>query len=243
MKRVCQSALVVSLILVLCPGTWGQSRGHASMGLRASSGGVGMVRMTGGIRAIHGTTGGVVVVGNPALVSFAPFFPGAFPVPGLGFDFAHLAAVTRNVKVSDVSVLTTAQRLALAQRFAQVSPFFIPFLTPGPEVVVVEQPPVALVQQPAVAEEAAVPVRTESPEPRAKAQPAPAPERVPDIGEFVLVRRDGSLVFATAFTSSGGMLIYLTPQGARCWLRRSDLDLDTTIRMNEEPATTLHLPA
>lgn len=243
MKRLSQFTLVVSLALALCPGAWGQSRGHAPMGVRASSGGVRMVRTTAGVRTIRGTTGGVVLLSNPALVSLAPFFPGAFPVPGLGFDFAHLAAVTRNVKVSDVSVLTTAQRLALAQRFARVSPFFTPFLTSPPEVVVVEQPPVTLVQQPGVAREAAEPVRAQSVEPQATAQPARPPERVRDVGEFVLVRRDGSVVFATAFTTSGDMLTYITPEGARRSLRLSELDVDTTIRMNEERGTTLHLPA
>jgi hypothetical protein len=212
------------------------------MGVRASSGGVRMVRTTAGVRTIRGTTGGVVLLSNPALVSLAPFFPGAFPVPGLGFDFAHLAAVTRNVKVSDVSVLTTAQRLALAQRFARVSPFFTPFLTSPPEVVVVEQPPVTLIEQPGVAREAAEPVRAQSVEPQAT-QPARPPERVRDVGEFVLVRRDGSVVFATAFTTSGDMLTYITPEGARRSLRLSELDVDTTIRMNEERGTTLHLPA
>jgi hypothetical protein len=203
-----------------------------------------MVRTTAGVATIRRTTDGVVLLSNPALVSLAPFFPGAFPVPGLGFDFAHLAAVTRNVKVSDVSVLTTAQQFALAQPFAGVSPFFTPFLTSPPEVIVVEQPPVMLlVQQPRVAEEAAEPVRTRTVEPQATAQPARPPERVPDVGEFVLVRRNGAVIFATAFTTSGDMLTYITPEGVRRSLRLSEVDIDTTMRMNEERGTTLHLPA
>ncbi len=203
-----------------------------------------MVRTTAGVATIRRTTDGAVLLSNPALVSLAPFFPGAFPVPGLGFDFAHLAAVTRNVKVSDVSVLTTAQQFALAQPFAGVSPFFTPFLTSPPEVIVVEQPPVMLlVQQPRVAEEAAEPVRTRTVEPQATAQPARPPERVPDVGEFVLVRRNGAVIFATAFTTSGDMLTYITPEGVRRSLRLSEVDIDTTMRMNEERGTTLHLPA
>ena len=72
--------------------------------------------------------------------------------------------------------------------------------------------------------------------------PAPAPAAaVPDVGEFILVRRDGRILFASAFSIIGNQLRYVTPEGIRRSLPMSDLDADATQQMNEARGTTVQL--
>jgi len=238
---------VLGLVFALawCAGAQAQAR----VGRSATSlAGAHMVRSSQFRTTFRQADSGVIVVGQPGLFPFAPIsfgaFPvpsfapisfGVFPVPGLGFDFAHLAAVTRSVKVSDLSVLTTAQRLALAQRLTPFISFAVPFLPAPAQVVVVQQPPVVVVQPPP-AEEAAA--RRVEPKQAAELAP-PSPPR--DVGEFVLVRRDGRMLFAIAFSTEGDSLVYITPEGVRRTLPLAELDVETTLRMNEERGTTLHL--
>ncbi|HEX2713168.1 MAG TPA: hypothetical protein VHM88_13295 [Candidatus Acidoferrales bacterium] len=182
------------------------------------------------------------LLGDTGFSAFGPLVTSTFPVPGLGFDFAHLAAISRNFKVSDISVLTTAQRLALAQRLASLNSFSVPFLAASP-VVLVQQPPVVVVQQPAAAEEIAEAAeRTPRVGPRDAEVAARVPEPAHDAGEFVLVRLDGRLVFAVAFSTQGDLLTYVTREGLRRSLRLTELDIDATRRMNEGRGTTIHLP-
>lgn len=72
---------------------------------------------------------------------------------------------------------------------------------------------------------------------------ARASEPLRDVGEFVLVRRDGRLLFAVAFSAEGDQLIYITREGVRRSLPLAELDIEATRRMNEERGTTLRLPA
>ncbi len=161
-------------------------------------------------------------------------FAETFPVPGLGFDFPHFAAVHRNLRTVIVQPLTPFIPVAF--------PFFNGAVQ-TPQVIVVQQPaPVVVVQQPPaqdVAVRAAGAPRSVGPSEDLDArQPAPTH----DAGEFVLVRRDGRLVFAVAFITAGNQLTYVTRDGVRRSLALSDLDIDATVRMNEERGTSIHLP-
>lgn len=76
---------------------------------------------------------------------------------------------------------------------------------------------------------------------------APAPEQqeaapLPDVGSFTLVMRDGTQVDALAFTRSQDKIIYITPDGGRRTVAVSDIDSDSTERVNEERGTPLQLP-
>jgi len=118
---------------------------------------------------------------------------------------------------------------------------FIP--TPAQVIVVQQQPPVVVVQQAAMPEDDLEPVARRRPaQPRETVEPARAPEPPHDAGEFVLVRRDGRLVFAVAFSAEGDRLNYITREGVRRALPLAELDIETTRRMNEERGTTIHLP-
>jgi len=74
--------------------------------------------------------------------------------------------------------------------------------------------------------------------------PSPAPETAPpprDVGEFVLVRRDGRVLFASMFMVAGTQLTYVTPEGIRRALPIADLDADATEQMNEARGTTVQI--
>jgi hypothetical protein len=78
--------------------------------------------------------------------------------------------------------------------------------------------------------------------------PAPAPEQeqqaapLPDVGSFTLVMRDGTQVDALAFTHAQDKIIYITPDGGRRTVAVSDIDSDSTARVNEERGTPLQSP-
>jgi len=89
-------------------------------------------------------------------------------------------------------------------------------------------------------------------EPYVVEQPAPAPSQyaasppaapLPDVGEFILVRRDGQVVLASAFTFSGDRLTYITREGLRRSFPAAELDKDATRQMNEASGTTVVLPS
>jgi hypothetical protein len=164
------------------------------------------------------------------------------PVPGFGFDFSHLAAVTRDLDVRALIDPITQLRLAQAERLLRETPAtsaVFPFFIPQTPAILLEQaPPVIIIQQPA-------PIVQTPPAPedetRPAAAPVPPPAPVPDIGEFILILRDGSLISAVAFSRQGDRIIYITREGARRMLPLASLDGDATARANEERGTSLQL--
>jgi len=78
----------------------------------------------------------------------------------------------------------------------------------------------------------------------AYAEPAPenASQQVPDIGQFVLVLRNGSQIQAVAFTRRDDHIVYITTDGLRRTLAIADLDSDSTVRLNQERGTPLQFP-
>lgn len=237
MSRGLKAGLATALALACCASAQAQPRGRQAPFRTSSPGPAHMARTQPLQTSTILTSGGFIVLSDSAL-PFNALPSVTFPVPGLGFDFVHLAAITRNFKVSDISVLSTAQRLALARSLTPIVPVAVPFFPAPAQVIVLQQPPVVVLQQPAAPEETAQPAaRVRS------AEPAGASEPPRDVGEFVLVRRDGGLVFAVAFYIQGDRLTYVTREGVRRSLRLADLDKDATLRMNEERGTTVHLPA
>lgn len=62
---------------------------------------------------------------------------------------------------------------------------------------------------------------------------------VPDVGNFIFVRRDGRILFASIFSVVGSQLQYVSPEGIRRSLAMSDIDTDATQQMNEARGTTV----
>jgi len=156
-------------------------------------------------------------------------------VPGLGFDFPHLAAVSGN-------------RRFRGSRFDGGFPFgFSGFLLSPPVIVdegAVSDPQVAeeeATDDASIAQRAPRRSRLSRPSTDSDAQSAPAP--VPDVEQYVFVRRDGSLVFAVAYAWENGTLRYVTPDGLRRSIARDALDLSATQQFNEQRGLNFRAPA
>lgn len=168
---------------------------------------------------------------------------GNFSVPGLGFDFVHLAAINGGAGVRALIDPVTQHELALAREIRRETPVgfaafpgFFPGFIPATEQVAA-QPTIVIVPQ-AAAPEAQPSDRGRAQEPETRSAP-PVVEPARDVGDFVLVRRDGGLLFAVAFTQGADRITYITKEGVRRGLSLADLDVDATVRINEERGTPL----
>lgn len=172
-------------------------------------------------------------------------------VPGLGFDYPHLAAISGALRNNP------AQRFGHDGHRGQGS--FVPILFGGypyypyyyddmgydqPEQQSVQQaqpqPQIIVIQQPVPAQQDADSgsnIGSFSP-PVAESQPSVP---IPDVGNFILVRRDGRILFASVFSVVGAQLQYVTPEGIRHTLAMVDLDAEATQQMNEARGTTVQI--
>jgi hypothetical protein len=159
-------------------------------------------------------------------------------VPGLGFDYAHLAAVSGNFRFNPPGFGRGSHH-----RGDFITPVFFggfPYYSDYPDYQQEpQQPQIIVIQQPA-------PVVTVQQSPPAAAQtyadtaaPAPAPAPVREVGELILVRRDGRVLFASVFSVTGDQVQYVTPEGIRHTLPLAELDTGATQEMNEARGTTL----
>ena len=69
----------------------------------------------------------------------------------------------------------------------------------------------------------------------------PAPQA--DVPEYVFVRRDGTVFFAVAYSWDQGSLRYVSSEGLRRTVSRDALDLDATQQFNEQRGMTFRAPA
>jgi hypothetical protein len=68
----------------------------------------------------------------------------------------------------------------------------------------------------------------------------PAPQ--PDVPEYVFVRRDGTVFFAVAYSWEHGSLKYVSTEGLRKTIARDTLDLNATQQFNEQRGMTFRAP-
>jgi hypothetical protein len=224
--------------------------GHARSGARASASSANPAAI--GLRPSPqasviqiSPTGRITSGFGPAADSFS--FDSIAGVPGLGFDFPHLAAVggaPRNnsphfehnghhgqgsfVPIFFGGYPYGYEDLGYDQQDQQtVQPS-----QPQPQIIVIQQP--LPVQQGA---DSGIDTGNLS-APESESQAA-APIR--DVGDFILVRRDGRVLFASIFSVVGSQLQYVTPEGIRHTLAMSDLDADATQQMNEARGTTVQI--
>ncbi len=167
------------------------------------------------------------------------------PVPGLGFDYSYLAGIDKDLALQAIIDPQTEERLAVAERVARstsgfgASAYYL--LGGGGEYVVPaetaaneqteqpQQPEVIVLQQAAqkTTEETA-------------AAPQPA-QPIPDVGNFILVLRNGHKIQVIAFTRSSNSVIYITRDGSRHTIAASELDDVATQRINQDSGTELTL--
>jgi len=168
-------------------------------------------------------------------------------VPGSGFDHAPYAAIGGRLhnnasanfrrdaysrQTSYVPILIGGYPYYFGDYYADSSDYGEP--QQQPQVVTQEPVPVDATQQDVGSgDDSATPSMISS-----ASEPALA---VPDVGEFILVRRDGRILFASAFSVAGVQLTYVTPEGIRRTLLLADLDADATQQMNEARGTTVQI--
>jgi hypothetical protein len=168
-----------------------------------------------------------------------------YPAPGLGFDYPHIAAVNGNLGVRALIDPVTQLELALALRLQGTGIGYFPgFYAPYGGAPIVMESPASVAAPETEGPPQQQPIYVVTPPAPAQA-PAPVAEAppLPDPGEFILVQRDGRLLFAVAFTSADGRVVYVTKDGLRRTIPLSQLDVDSTQRMNEERGTSIQLPA
>ena len=195
----------------------------------------GVARAVGSGRARTGTTGRTR--SSSFNRNFSPDFgeTNFNDVPGLGFDFPHLAAISGGRRHHE--------------GFFGGFPFFDSgLLFGGPSVIVEQAPPAEAPPEAsdAIAGDASEPARRPSrtwysyqaPEPAA-AQNAPQD----DAEQYVFVRRDGSLLFGVAYSWDNGTLRYVTSDGIRRSIGSDALDLSATEQFNEQRGLNFHAPA
>jgi hypothetical protein len=158
------------------------------------------------------------------------FATNQLPVPGLGFDYVHFAAVHPD---------------AFKNHFHNGNNgFVIPFLGGG---IYVPVPYYA--EQPAAPAENVAPENSEAAENSSDTDTATTTSYTPRItpklepsSEYVFVRRDGTVFFAVAYSFSAGNLRYVTKEGLRRSVPLNALDPDATQQFNEQRGVTVHLP-
>jgi hypothetical protein len=163
-----------------------------------------------------------------------------FQVPGLGFDFPHLAAVSNHRHQ--------------APRFGAFPFGFNGFLLGSPPLIVEEVPS---------SEAQAVPDEGNRDQIESETDRTPAGRRpvspraydpqnsgsgtpqapAEDPAEYVFVRRDGGLVFAVAYSWENGTLRYVTHDGMRRTIAREAIDLAATQQFNEQRGLSFRFPA
>jgi hypothetical protein len=169
-------------------------------------------------------------------------------VPGLGFDFPHLAAISGAMRNN------SSLHFGHDGRRGQGS--FVPIFFGGypfyyndlgydqPEQQTVQQsqpqPQIIVIQMPVPAQQGADTV-SDTGNISASVSASQAALPIPDVGDFILVRRDGRVLFASVFSVVGTQLQYVTPEGIRHTVAISDLDADATQQMNEARGTTVQI--
>jgi hypothetical protein len=161
-------------------------------------------------------------------------------VPGLGFDYPHLAATHPN-GIHD------------RDRNRRFNNGFFPLFFGGgfgfpifPDDV--EEAPATEAQQVDTAQfEPAQPARRPGDYDTHQNRP-PAASPSQEVAEqpaepYVFVRRDGTVFFATAYAWENGTLRYITSEGLRRTVTADKLDLAATQQFNEQRGLTFRFPA
>jgi hypothetical protein len=166
---------------------------------------------------------------------------GAFGLLTPGFGFSNFGSQDLWIKAAIDPA--TQWRLFESQRFGGnyvgVPGFYLwgggTYYEPPTAPPEAEQPP---------AEEGGGPAESEAAETAPPEQQPASGSSVPveDVGQFVLVLRNGTQLQTVAFTRADDRIVYVTSDGLRRTIALADLDAAATIRINEERGTPLQIP-
>ena len=190
------------------------------------------------------------------------------PFPSDGFDFAHLAALHKDDDIKALIDPATQAKLALAERRMRRKPKtangFI-FLDGGGAYVLPVEPGVDLNadadaqaaqqqgqdQGQSQGQNGQVSTQERAPRDSQQLEQLEAnnerialeqSESLPDEGEFTLILRSGQEIEAVAFTRVDDRIVYITLGGGRRTVALRELDVDATVRLNQERGTPLQIP-
>jgi hypothetical protein len=157
-------------------------------------------------------------------------------VPGLGFDYAHVAAVHPHGNHDHLRNRNFA--------FAYFPFYGGGYYMPLSSVDDPEDAPPAYAQQPDTGDQQSA--QTDDPDRPAR----PSRDYVPakqtaaelEAEQYVFVLRDGTVFFAAAYAWENGTLRYITKEGLRRTLTADKLDLAATQQFNEQRGLTFRLP-
>ena len=156
-------------------------------------------------------------------------------VPGLGFDYAHVAAIHPH---------------GFNNRNRAFVGTYIPFFYGGGYYMPLDyedypdEAPAAETQQADPGQqEAAQTVYSDRPtRPSHDNVPATQTASEREAEQYVFVRRDGTVFFASAYAWENGTLRYITNEGLRHTVTADKLDLDATQQFNEQRGLTFRTP-
>ena len=249
-------AAALAVVLVGCvagaqrPNASSPARGsanHARPAAKASAGSTHSAAA--GLRSSRQASGQIASRFTPAENLFP--FDSISSVPGLGFDFPHWAAVNGALRNSSLQFGHHGHRAqgTFAPLFFGGYPYDYADLgsdqqdqQQDPQTVEQSQPQSqsAVNEQPTPAQQG-TDSGSDTGNLSAPVSELQAAEQVPDVGNFIFVRRDGRILFASVFSVVGPQLQYVSPEGIRRTLAISDLDVDATQQMNEARGTTVQI--
>jgi hypothetical protein len=164
---------------------------------------------------------------------------GAESVPGLGFDYSHIAA-TRPGGVNGRHRNRNGRNDG-----AVLFPFFGGggYFVPTGSDLIGDYGSEGQVAQDAEEEDGPAPVERPARTYTVDRLPLgpPAPQR--DVPEYIFVRRDGTVFFAVAYTWESGSLRYVSSEGLSRSVARETLDLNATQQFNEQRGMAFRSPA
>jgi hypothetical protein len=172
------------------------------------------------------------LVGTPLNPNFAPIRG----VPGFGFDFEHLAAIERPFRDRFGH---QRRGLFFTPLFFDALPFSYPYDSEMPDYYSEAEQQPQFIAAPQLQPNVPPPAETA---PRQSAAPQPSSAPPPELGQLILVRSDGQVLLAVAFTVRNGQLTYITSEGTRRSFPVSELDKEATRQMNDANGTTVSLP-
>lgn len=163
--------------------------------------------------------------------------------PGLGFNnFGNFSAANQDLWIKAAIDPATQWRLFERQRFHGDAGFGAGFYLLDGGYYEPYAPPADAETQQQVPPEEQQGGATESESAETTPAEQPASETaapVEDVGQFVLVLRNGTQIQTVAFTRRNDRIVYVTVDGLRRTLAVTDLDTGATNRINEERGTPL----
>lgn len=240
-------------------GTMSARAHHAAPTAPVIVRGTGTAHRSGGTNSgsSSGSTGTTSSGSNTSVAVFNPdtgtttFQDFTGQVPGLGFDFAHLAAINGNLAEKALIDPATQAEIALAERLNRGrvggSAFFLSDFGGGapvyeaPEAQPQAAPQIIIVQQPAAATASApVAAATAPAAPQVEEEPV-AVKSATEASDFLFVLKSGVMVAAVAFTRQGDQLVYVTKEGNRRTMSVSTIDSEATTQVNAARGVPLKL--